>query len=116
MADPATATEVHAGAAASRPPFNFKGILQQMVQLGASDLHLKVGRPPTLRVHGELSPLPLPALRPEDLSTLAKEIMSPKQVKEFTEFREADFATGVRYMEFTDAVNESAATGQRIPL
>ena len=79
----------------ARPPFNFKAILQQMVQSSASDLHLKVGRPPTLRVHGELSPLPLPALRPEDLSSLAKEIMSPKQVKEFTEYREADFATGV---------------------
>ncbi|HEX7122062.1 MAG TPA: type IV pilus twitching motility protein PilT [Gemmatimonadaceae bacterium] len=82
-------------AGAARAPFNFKAILQQMVQVNASDLHLKVGRPPTLRVHGELSPLPLPALRPEDLSMLAKEIMSPKQVKEFTEFREADFATGV---------------------
>jgi Tfp pilus assembly pilus retraction ATPase PilT len=70
----------------ARPPFNFKAILQQMVQSSASDLHLKVGRPPTLRVHGELSPLPLPALRPEDLSSLAKEIMSPKQVKEFTEY------------------------------
>ena len=82
-------------ASAAKPPFNFKGILQQMVQLGASDLHLKVGRPPTLRVHGDLSPLPMPALRPEDLNSLAKEIMSPKQVKEFTEYREADFATGV---------------------
>jgi twitching motility protein PilT len=80
---------------APRAPFNFKGILQQMVQLNASDLHLKVGRPPTLRINGDLSPMPLPALRPEDLSTLAKEIMSPKQVKEFAEYREADFATGV---------------------
>ncbi len=78
-----------------RAAFNLKAILQQMVQVSASDLHLKVGRPPTLRVNGDLSPLPLPALRPEDMSTLAKELMSPKQVKEFAEFREADFATGV---------------------
>jgi twitching motility protein PilT len=84
-----------AAQSAARAPFNFKAILQQMVQLGASDLHLKVGRPPTLRIHGDLSPLPLPALRPEDLNALAKESMSPKQVKEFTEYREADFATGV---------------------
>jgi len=83
------------GAGAPRAPFNFKIILQQMVQRNASDLHLKVGRPPTLRINGDLSPLPLPALRPEDLSTLAKEIMTPRQVKEFAEFREADFATGV---------------------
>src|SRR5687768_4448508 len=80
---------------AARPPFNFKAILQQMVQSSASDLHLKVGRPPTLRVNGDLSPLPLPALRPEDLTSLAKELMTPKQVKEFSEYREADFATGV---------------------
>lgn len=92
MANPATQTESPPSA---RAPFNFKAILQQMVQLNASDLHLKVGRPPTLRVNGDLSPLPLPALRPDDMSTLAKELMTPKQVKEFTEFRESDFATGV---------------------
>jgi twitching motility protein PilT len=80
---------------APRAPFNLKAILQQMVQLSASDLHLKVGRPPTLRINGDLSPIALPALRPEDMSTLAKELMTPKQVKEFAEFREADFATGV---------------------
>ncbi len=92
MANPTTQAET---AASPRAPFNFKAILQQMVQLNASDLHLKVGRPPTLRVNGDLSPLPLAALRPDDMSTLAKELMTPKQVKEFTEFREADFATGV---------------------
>ena len=95
MANPASVPESAASAGAARAPFNFKAILQQMVQVNASDLHLKVGRPPTLRINGDLSPLPLPALRPEDLSTLAKEIMTPKQVKEFAEFREADFATGV---------------------
>jgi twitching motility protein PilT len=92
MANPTAPTE---SAATGRAPFNFKAILQQMVQLNASDLHLKVGRPPTLRVNGDLSPLPLAALRPDDMSTLAKELMTPKQVKEFTEFRESDFATGV---------------------
>ncbi|MGH7695845.1 MAG: type IV pilus twitching motility protein PilT [Gemmatimonadaceae bacterium] len=93
MANPTTTQAESAPAA--RAPFNFKAILQQMVQLNASDLHLKVGRPPTLRVNGDLSPLPLAALRPDDMSTLAKELMTPKQVKEFTEFRESDFATGV---------------------
>ena len=34
--------------------FNFKAVLQQLVQRNASDLHLKVGRPPTLRLHGDL--------------------------------------------------------------
>ena len=51
----------HAAPAAA---FNFKAVLQQLVQRNASDLHLKVGRPPTLRLHGELVPLDQPALAP----------------------------------------------------
>ncbi len=74
---------------------NFKAVLQQMVQRNASDLHLKVGRPPTLRVNGDLHPLELPPLRPNDLVELAKELMTPQQLKEFAEDRESDFATGV---------------------
>jgi twitching motility protein PilT len=77
------------------PSFNFKAILQQMIQQNASDLHLKVGRPPTLRVQGDLVPLEMPAMRPEDLKVLAEQVMTPKQVKEFSENKEADFAIGV---------------------
>src|SRR6185437_3331643 len=76
-------------------PFNFKGVLQRLIQDGASDLHLKVGRPPVLRVHGDLLTLDMPPLRPEDLKALAEQIMTPKQVKEFAEHKEADFAIGV---------------------
>ena len=75
--------------------FNFKAVLQRMIQQNASDLHLKVGRPPVLRVNGDLSSLDLPPLRPEDLKALAEQIMTPRQVKEFAENKEADFAIGV---------------------
>ena len=74
---------------------NFKAVLQAMVQRNASDLHMKVGRPPTLRVNGELEPLDLPPVKPEDLKTLAEQLMTPRQVKQFTEEKEADFAIGV---------------------
>jgi twitching motility protein PilT len=88
------------GAGAAAPSatgsgFNFKDVLQQLVQRNASDLHLKVGRSPTLRLHGELVPLDLPALKPEDLKGLAEQLMTPRQVKEFTENKECDFAIGV---------------------
>jgi twitching motility protein PilT len=56
---------------------------------------LKVGRPPVLRINGDLSTLDVPPLRPEDLKVLAEQIMTPKQVKEFAENKEADFAIGV---------------------
>jgi twitching motility protein PilT len=82
-------------AAPAGAPFNFKAVLQQLVQRNASDLHLKVGRPPTLRLHGELVPVDGPALRPEDLKGLAEQLMTPRQVKEFTDNKECDFAIGV---------------------
>jgi twitching motility protein PilT len=76
-------------------PFNFKQAISQMVQRGGSDLHLQVGRPPTIRVNGELLALPMLAIKPEELKHLAEQIMTPRQVKEFAEKKEADFAIGV---------------------
>src|SRR5881392_3712489 len=75
--------------------FNFKSVLQELIQRNASDLHLKVGRPPTLRVNGELEPLGRPPMRPEDLKALAEQLMTPRQVKQFAEEKECDFAIGV---------------------
>src|SRR6185437_13953350 len=74
---------------------NFKGVLQELIRRNASDLHLKVGRPPTLRVDGELEPVDHPPLRPEDLKQLAEQLMTPRQVKQFAEEKESDFAIGV---------------------
>ena len=74
---------------------DLKAALQRMVVEGASDLHLKVGRPPTLRLHGDLIPLPMPPLRPEELRTLAEHLLPPAQLREFVEMREADFAINV---------------------
>ena len=82
-------------AAAGGSTFDFKAVLQQLVQMGGSDLHLKVGRPATVRLNGDLTPLDMPALKPEDLKTLAEQLMNPKQVKQFTDEKECDFAIGV---------------------
>ena len=95
MANQTAAAAAPLNATAQGAPFNFKAILQQMIQQNASDLHLKVGRPPTLRINGDLSPLQLPPMRPEDLKSLAEQVMTPKQVKEFADNKEADFAIGV---------------------
>jgi twitching motility protein PilT len=77
------------------PAFDYKSVLQQMIQHNASDLHLKVGRPPTLRVDGHMVSLELPALKQEDLRSLAEQIMAPKNIKEFSEQKESDFALAV---------------------
>ena len=82
-------------ATASGPRFDYKAVLQHMIQSNASDLHLKVGRPPTLRIDGHMMSMELPALKQEDLRSLAEQIMAPKNIKEFSEQKEADFALAV---------------------
>ena len=90
MAPPTPAPPSHMG-----PAFDYKSVLQQMIQNNASDLHLKVGRPPTLRIDGHMVSLDLPALKQEDLRSLAEQIMAPKNIKEFSEHKESDFALAV---------------------
>jgi twitching motility protein PilT len=80
---------------ADAPSFNFKAAITEMVKQGGSDLHLKVGRPPTIRVTGDLLSLQQAPLKPEELKALAEQIMTPRQVKEFADHKEADFAIGV---------------------
>ncbi|HEX8362347.1 MAG TPA: type IV pilus twitching motility protein PilT [Longimicrobium sp.] len=84
--------------AAPRPPqreFVLREALEELVRRNGSDLHLKVGRPPMLRVQGELVETPLPALRPDDLKRCAEQTLNPRQREEFAEKKEIDFAIGV---------------------
>jgi twitching motility protein PilT len=93
-AQPESAEPVPAAVASA--PLDFKAVLQQMMAKDGSDLHLKVGRPPTFRVNGELEPMENhPPLRPEDLKSLAEQLMTPRQIKQFAEEKECDFAIGV---------------------
>lgn len=60
---------------------------------GASDLHLTVGRHPTIRVSGSLIPIvKKPILTPEDTLGLAMEILNDENKKIFLEHREVDFS------------------------
>ncbi len=82
--------------AGARAEFNLRDALQELVRRQGSDLHLKVGRPPVLRINGELADTALPVLRPEDLKRCAEQTLSPRQREEFQERKEIDFAIGVQ--------------------
>ncbi|HEV3053001.1 MAG TPA: type IV pilus twitching motility protein PilT [Longimicrobium sp.] len=82
--------------AGGRAEFNLRDALQELVRRQGSDLHLKVGRPPVLRINGELADTALPVLRPEDLKRCAEQTLSPRQREEFQERKEIDFAIGVQ--------------------
>ncbi len=75
--------------------FQFRAAIVEMVQRGASDLHLKGGRPPTIRVNGQLAVLPQAQVKPEELKLLAESLMTPRQLRDFAERKEADFGIGV---------------------
>jgi twitching motility protein PilT len=83
------------GTQAIESTFDYRGVLRQMLEDNASDLHLKVGCAPTLRVDGALKTLNMPPLRSDDMKALADQIMPPKRRREFDELKEADFALGV---------------------
>jgi twitching motility protein PilT len=74
---------------------NIKRVLQQMVELKASDLHVKVGTKPTARVNGDLVVIDDPPPTQQDLELVVDQILTPKQKRVFEDTKEVDFAFGV---------------------
>ena len=66
-------------------------LLQLVVSEGASDLHIRVGTPPTIRVHGILHRVEGPALKPEDSEELMRSITSEEHIQQVRERGGADF-------------------------
>src|SRR6266545_1165448 len=63
---------------------------------GASDLHLKVGAFPVMRIGGELHPVAdAPRMKQEDTLDMAFAIMSNRQKQRFKEVSEVDIGYGV---------------------
>jgi twitching motility protein PilT len=74
---------------------NIRSMLQRMISLGASDLHVKPGVPPLARVHGLLTPLDFQPPSPRELEEVAQQVLTPVQRDVFESTREVDFAFGV---------------------
>lgn len=55
-------------------------LLEIVVEQNASDIHLTVGLPPTLRLHGQLTPLDLPTLREADTKELIGQLLEGKPI------------------------------------
>jgi twitching motility protein PilT len=69
-----------------------EALFRTLVQSGASDLHLRSGEPPMLRVHGELQRQGQSALTPERVEAMLFSIMTPKELGEFRETGDTDWA------------------------
>jgi len=66
-------------------------LLQLVVSEGASDLHIRVGTPPTIQVHGILHRVEGPTLQSEDTEELMRSITSEDHIQHVRERGGADF-------------------------
>src|SRR6476660_9768601 len=71
-------------------------LLKQMVEMGASDLHLTTNSPPMTRLDGKLIPLPYPPLTVAETKQLAYSVLTDTQKHRFEENLELDFSFGVK--------------------
>jgi twitching motility protein PilT len=61
-------------------------------QQGCSDIHLAVGVPPMLRLHGDLIPIKFRELRDSELDGYITEILTPNQQEHFLRGNDLDFS------------------------
>ncbi len=87
------------GAAMIRGALNIKKLLGAMSRLDASDLHIKVGIPPTYRIGGALRPIDGEPVTEDEADHLLDPLLSELQKKKFQETGDLDFAW---HLESTD--------------
>jgi twitching motility protein PilT len=73
----------------------FKVMLEEMTARGASDLHLRVGVRPYLRVDGQLSAMDAPALTTDAVEEIFGQILNEEQKRRFAARMEMDVALSV---------------------
>jgi twitching motility protein PilT len=68
------------------------GLLRLMVEKGSSDLHLRCGEPPIIRLHGEMMRLEQPPLEPHGVEAMIRSVMPERNRHEYVETNDTDYA------------------------
>jgi twitching motility protein PilT len=71
---------------------SIEAFLREMIERGASDLHLTTASPPMIRIHGELTSLAHPPLGSTETKNLCYSLLTEAQKKKFEEDSELDFS------------------------
>ena len=78
------------------PRASLEGLLKKTVEMGGSDLHIRVDSPPQVRIHGLMQPLEgWHPLTPEETDKIARAHLTPQQSKQFDENKELDHSIGL---------------------
>ncbi|NDD27235.1 MAG: type IV pilus twitching motility protein PilT [Proteobacteria bacterium] len=80
--------------------FELHDLLQVMIKHNASDLHLKVGSPPTVRLDGELIPVGNDVLTDNDCKRLILGAISKSQRRQLLQSKDLDFAYAIPEARF----------------
>lgn len=81
---------------ADNPELSIEALLSRAIDMDASDLHIKAGSPPLLRIHGQLMPLKMPKLTAAQSQALSMSILNESQAEEFRKKLELDLAKNVQ--------------------
>ena len=73
-------------------------LLKEMVDKGASDLHITSGVPPVIRLHGHMTPVGSEPLTPAETKSMAYSILTEVQKQKFEAQKELDLSFGVKGM------------------
>lgn len=85
---------VHSGQ--THADLKIQQLFKFMVDNKASDLHLVVGSPPGMRIHGEIVKIKIPPLKSDDTKRLIYQILTEEQKSEFEKNLELDFSFGIK--------------------
>ncbi|MHB1311203.1 MAG: type IV pilus twitching motility protein PilT [Gemmatimonadaceae bacterium] len=94
VAEAAAATRVDASVLSdpAKAKEQMEKLLRLLVEVGGSDLHLRVGEPPIIRKSGEMTRVEGPRQTGTELEALVMAIMPDRNKKEFAEHNDTDFA------------------------
>src|SRR5437764_1288661 len=83
--------------AAGAQALNLRVLLEEVIERGASDLHITAGVRPMLRVDGDMTPSNIDfTMQPKDTLQLAYSVLTENQKKRFETEDELDFSFGIQ--------------------
>ncbi|MFO7626313.1 MAG: type IV pilus twitching motility protein PilT [Candidatus Fermentibacteraceae bacterium] len=75
---------------------NIRTLLKEMMERRATDLHITVGAPPTIRIDGDLIRMEYDPLTPKETQSVIYSLLKDEQKKRFELDKELDFAFGIK--------------------
>lgn len=76
-------------------PLSIDDLLRDLVEKDASDLHLKSGQPPVMRIHGDLYRADYPPFSDEDTERLLTSVLNAERRHRLETFKEVDLSYNV---------------------